>query len=169
MPSCHPRRLFLTLLALPVLFLFLLYLTSLTSRPSISDLFSTTAQPPKLPDEIFGLLHFVTSPDEAGRMVSAVGDPTLGGAGEVAPDKPVAMAWYARGSIARAGELRGARGESPSRGWESRLKVLREEYPLVVFSKVRPRLALRARTLNDDLMISRTARECWRCLDDASA
>lgn len=81
-------------------------------------------------------------------MVSAVGDSALDGTGEVAPDKSVAMAWYARGSIARAGELRGARGESASRGWESKLKVLREEYPLVVFSKVRPRTRLeRARTL----------------------
>jgi len=67
---------------------------------------------------------FVMSPNEAGCVVSAEGDPTLDGVGEVAPDKPVAMAWYAHGSIARAGELR-----------ESKLKVLQEEYPLAPPSK----------------------------------
>lgn len=144
----RPRRLLLTLLALPALFLFLFFLN--TRSTNIYDLFSTTAQPSKLPDEIFGLLHFVTSPEEAGRVVIAARDATLDGgrgaalendrpAGAVAPDKPISMAWYALGSIAKAGEFR--RGfESAGGGWEERLKVLRQEYPLVVFSKVRSSL-----------------------------
>ena len=144
MPSPRPRRLFLFLLSLPVLFLLFLFLGS----PTISDLFSTTAQPPQLPGEIFGLLHFVTSPDEAGRVIGTV-DPAPDGAGQVAlengvqlggavaPDKPVSLAWYALGSIAKTGTFR-MRGKSANGEWEERLRVLREEYPLVVFSKVCP-------------------------------
>ncbi|KAG9316755.1 hypothetical protein JVU11DRAFT_2816 [Chiua virens] len=71
MPS-HPRRLFLVILAIPVLFLVFLYLAG-THRP-ISNFF-TTSPSTKLPDEIFGLLHFVTSPDESARVVRAPGDP----------------------------------------------------------------------------------------------
>lgn len=144
MPSSRPRRFFLALLSIPVLFLFLLFLAS---RRPISDLFSTGAN---LPDEIFGLLHFVTSPSEAGRVLTAVGDPPREAAGEitqetevqlggaVVPENPVDMSWYALGSIALASErTRGRRpGKSPSTEWEERLKVLREAYPLVVFSKV---------------------------------
>ncbi|KAF8134514.1 hypothetical protein EV363DRAFT_1582561 [Boletus edulis] len=104
---------------------------------------------PRLPDEIYGLLHFVTSPAEAGRVISAIGDShstgNIGNALEsdgeaVAPDKPVAMAWYALGSITNAGGIPMS-GRAPGRfaggpgGWEERLKVLREDYPLVVFSK----------------------------------
>jgi hypothetical protein len=130
----------LILLALPLLFLLLLFLNA---RRTVYDLFSTDTQPSKLPDEIFGLLHFVTSPDEAGRVINAAGDPTLDSGrgddpvgGAIAPDKPIAMAWYALGSIAK-GDYRG-RPESVGGGWEGRLKALRQEYPLVVFSKVRP-------------------------------
>lgn len=150
MPSSRPRRLFLLLLSIPLLLFFLLYLGSPTSRRTISDLFSTSAYPSKLPDEIFGLLHFVTSPDEAGRVLSAVDDPTPDVAEEVAlengaqlgdtivPDKAVELAWYALGSIARTAQRAGGKGldRSASGGWDERLKVLRGEYPLVVFSKV---------------------------------
>lgn len=142
----RPRRLFLAVLSLPVLFLLLLYLGSPTSRRTLSDLFATHGQPSKLPDEIFGLLHFVTSPDEADRLLGGADDRThndddaiahLGGA--VAPDKPVAMAWYALGSTAKAGlDHLGTRAAARSAraAWDQRLKTLREEYPLVVFSKV---------------------------------
>lgn len=73
-------------------------------------------------------------------MINAAGDPTLDSGrgddpvgGAIAPDKPIAMAWYALGSIAK-GDYRG-RPESVGGGWEGRLKALRQEYPLVVFSK----------------------------------
>ncbi|KAG6375501.1 pre-mRNA splicing factor component-domain-containing protein [Boletus reticuloceps] len=120
-------------------------------------------QPSRLPDEIFGLLHFVTSPAEAGRVISATGDShsaqdsagnvahalesDVQPGGAVVPDKPVAMAWYALGSITNAGGIP-VSGRAPGRfagwpgGWEERLKVLREEYPLVVFSKVRPMISM---------------------------
>jgi len=147
MPSSRPRRLFLVLLSIPVLFLFLLYLGSSGSRRVISDLFSTSAHPSKLPDEIFGLLHFVTSPDEAGRVFNTMDDPTRDAAEEVVvqpgdaltAEKPVEMAWYALGSIAKTAQrTRGPKGlgrSLASGGWDERLKVLQEEYPLVVFSK----------------------------------
>jgi len=147
MPFPRSRRLFFALLAIPVLFL--LYL-------GLPALFPTSVQPSGLPDEIFGLLHFVTSPDEAGRVISAIGDtPSAQDSSEtvvhalendvqlgeaVAPDKPIAMAWYALGAITRAGNLpasgraRGRFAGGPGE-WEARLKVMREEYPLVVFSK----------------------------------
>ena len=178
MPSFRSRRLLLVLLALPVLFLFLLYINS---SGTVSDLFSTDARPSKLPDEIFGLLHFVISPDEAGRVINAAGDGARGVALDndpavqledaVAPDKPVAMGWYALGSIAKAGGRGGSESESVSRGWEERLRAL-QEYPLVVFSKVRPSLRasrLRsARTLTDSTrsIRRRIARELFpgRCL-----
>jgi len=142
MPSFRQRRLLLVILAIPVLFLFLLFLNS---RRIIADVFSTDAQPSKLPDEIFGLLHFVTSPDESGRVISEPGargvaldnDSAVQLEDAVAPDKPVAMAWYALGSIAKADEFRareGSESEPVSGGWEERLEAL-QEYPLVVFSK----------------------------------
>lgn len=146
MPS--PRRLFFALLSIPVLFLFLLFLYS---HPTISDLFSTTAHSSKLPEEIFGLLHFVTSPDEAGRLVIAPANPARDGTRTsnvaldnetqledvVAPEKPVGMAWYALGSITRASAHRRKGQEKSANEWQQRLRVLREEYPIVVFSKVR--------------------------------
>ncbi|KAH0827999.1 pre-mRNA splicing factor component-domain-containing protein [Lanmaoa asiatica] len=109
-------------------------------------LLQESAHSSNLPDEIFGLLHFVTSPDEAGRVLSAVGDPTgqeaapengVQPGGAIVAGKPVEMAWYALGSITKTGERTRGRGQgrSASGGWEERLKVLREEYPLVVFSK----------------------------------
>lgn len=55
--------------------------------------------------------------------------------GTVVPEKPVDMTWYALGSITKAVRRKGSR-KSPSE-WKERLRVLREEYPLVVFSKVR--------------------------------
>jgi len=99
----HSRH---VLLAVPVLVL-LYVLTLLT----VAHLFSTSE-----PDEIFGLLHFVTSPDEADRVVTP---PNTSDVPPVMPEKPIEMAWYALGS-------------TTSGGWEERLRVLP---PLVMFSK----------------------------------
>ena len=145
-PYCKPTqmrsqrlRLLLALLALPVLFLLFLYLGSYTA---FSDLLATTGAA-QLPDEIFGLIHFVTSPDEADRIIFA---PTHNSAADVAeqlggtivPEKPVEVTWYAVGSITKATEHTRRKGPAnPAGGWEDRLRVLRDEYPLVVFSKVR--------------------------------
>jgi len=102
----------------------------------------------------------VTSPDESHRVITAPGNPAppppppehhddahksdaqpLDGGAAVAPEKPITLAWYALGSIAKAGvreRWRAGRGSShsaTSSGWDERLRVLREEHPLVVFSK----------------------------------
>lgn len=154
----RPRRLLFVLLSLPVLFLLFLYLSSR------SELFSTTTEPSNLPNELFGLLHFVTSPDEAGRVIHAVGDPNHDAhdnAGSenvalereneaIAPDQPVPIAWYALGSFAKTSPFR-MRGKGSSahddEGWGERLRTLREQYPLVVFSKASTSDPTRALTL----------------------
>lgn len=149
-PRHHPRQLFLTILALPVLFLLALFF--IASRSTVSDLFSTTAHTSDLPSEIYGLLHFVTSPEEAHRVIRAPGDPPplqehdtheldvlqLDNAA-VAPEKPITLAWYALGSITKTGgraRWRAGRGDAASSGWDERLRTLHEQHPLVVFSKV---------------------------------
>ncbi|KAH7888887.1 thioredoxin-like protein [Phlebopus sp. FC_14] len=149
MAPFRPRRLVFLLVSLPFLFVFLLYIGSTSSRRGLTR-FLSTSNPDGvgLPDEIFGLLHFVSSPDEAGRVLWAPEDPEgavgetdsraekgLNPGGPVDPKKPIDMAWYAWGSIS---QTRGAgRGRAPNvrGGWEERMRVLREEYPLIVFSK----------------------------------
>lgn len=61
--------------------------------------------------ETYGLLHFVTSDDD--RMLSH--------SVEVDPDAPIDLTVYLG-------------GDRPD--WNSYMKRLREEYPLIVFSKV---------------------------------
>ncbi|KIJ18581.1 hypothetical protein PAXINDRAFT_97362, partial [Paxillus involutus ATCC 200175] len=149
----RPRRLILLLLTLPFLFFAFLYLSSPDRALSV---FLSTSAPDetKLPDEIFGLLHFVTAPEEAGRVLRVAGEPQddIGSTGDsgwdgslssggatVVPAKPVEMAWYALGSIAKMQERGRGRGQGRSTGggWEDRINMLREQHPLVVFSKVR--------------------------------
>lgn len=59
------------------------------------------------------------------------------GGATVVPAKPVEMAWYALGSIAKMQERGRGRGQGRSTGggWEDRINMLREQHPLVVFSK----------------------------------
>lgn len=102
-----------------------------------------------LPNELFGLLWFVTAPDEQGRAVLVHDEPGSVLGGPVDPEKPIDLAWYALGSITARGKGRG-RGRAGDTGWtwgkasvgrggwQERMRTLREEYPLVVFSKVRP-------------------------------
>ncbi|KIJ67773.1 hypothetical protein HYDPIDRAFT_107264 [Hydnomerulius pinastri MD-312] len=164
MPSIRPRRFFLLILTLPFLFLTLLYVGSPTSRRTISVFLSTSApDETKLPDEIFGLLHFVTAPEEEGRVIKVAGEPQDIGAGgddwaqtlgaPVAPEKQIEMAWYALGSIAKTGRGRG-RGGATGGGWAERMKLLREEYPLVVFSKSYCPYSRRAKKLLESYKLS---------------
>ncbi|KAI6002824.1 hypothetical protein EDD15DRAFT_2224802 [Pisolithus albus] len=104
-----------------------------------------------VPDEVFGFLWFVTAPVEQGRPIFVQSDE---GSGELAsvvnPEKPIDMTWYALGSIMSQGRSKGrsrgdygkgivnAWGERLKQnrvGWAERLRVLQEEYPLIVFSK----------------------------------
>ncbi|KAI6021503.1 hypothetical protein BKA83DRAFT_4282815, partial [Pisolithus microcarpus] len=117
-----------------------------------------------IPNEVFGFLWFVTAPVEQGRTIFVQSDE---GSGELAnvgtgiehtlsspinPEKPIDMTWYALGSIMSQGpskgRSRGDDGKGINRvGWAERLRVLQEEYPLIVFSKVCLLYSARAKTL----------------------
>jgi len=85
-----------------------LNLSGISTTLSRASIVSLVKGPPV--EEIYGLLHFVTSDDE--RMLShSVG---------VDPDAPIDLTVYLG-------------GDQPH--WNSHMKRLREEYPLVVFSK----------------------------------
>jgi len=86
-----------------------LNLSGISSSLSRASIVSLVKGPPV--EEIYGLLHFVTSDDE--RMLSYSVD--------VDPDEPIDLTVY-------LGD------DQPI--WSSHMKKLREEYPLIVFSKV---------------------------------
>ncbi|KIK98487.1 hypothetical protein PAXRUDRAFT_823847 [Paxillus rubicundulus Ve08.2h10] len=171
MPTLRPRRLIL-LLTLPFLFFAFLYLGSPGRHRTLSVFLSTSApDEAKLPDEIFGLLHFVTAPEEAGRVLRVAGEPQddIGNTGDsgwdgglssggamVVPAKPVEMAWYALGSIAKTQERgRGTgQGRSTGGGWEDRINRLTEQHPLVVFSKSYCPYSKRAKKLLENYKLS---------------
>ncbi|KAF9237578.1 hypothetical protein BU15DRAFT_75945 [Melanogaster broomeanus] len=137
MPVLRPRRFLLLLITLPFLFLTLLYIGSPSSRRTLSVFLSTNApDDTTLPDEIFGLLHFVTAPEEAGRVLRVAGEPednAAGSGGGSGWDGALALG----GGTVYAGTRPGkGPGEDGRRGWEDRMEVLREQYPVVVFSKV---------------------------------
>ncbi|KAI6040236.1 thioredoxin-like protein [Pisolithus marmoratus] len=123
-----------------------------------------------IPDEVFGFLWFVTAPAEQGRTVVVQGEEgskefanvgtrigrTL--TGPVNPEKPIDMSWYALGSIMSEGPGKGrdrggymntwSKGSKQSRtGWAERMRMLREEYPLIVFSKTYCPYSTRAKML----------------------
>jgi len=85
-----------------------LNLSGISSSLSRASIVSLVKGPPV--EEIYGLLHFVTSDDE--RMLSYSVD--------VDPDEPIDLTVY-------LGD------DQPI--WSSHMKKLREEYPLIVFSK----------------------------------
>lgn len=127
-----------------------------------------------IPNEVFGFLWFVTAPVEQGRTIFVQSDE---GSGELAnvgtgiehtlsspinPEKPIDMTWYALGSIMSQGPSKGrSRGDDGKGivnawserlkqnrvGWAERLRVLQEEYPLIVFSKTYCPYSARAKTL----------------------
>jgi len=116
--SLFRRRRFLVF---PVLLTLLFLFLSPWSLPSALDLTNLRAtlsrasivhfvQQKSAPEEIYGLLHFVTSPDD--RMLSH--------SIELAPSEPIDMAVYLSGD---------------SDDWRIHTRKLKEQYPLVVFSK----------------------------------
>lgn len=143
---------------------------------SSSSIYPSTSVPDDvtIPDEVFGLLWFVTAPTEQGRTIVVQGDEgreafanvgtEMGHAlnGPVNPEKPVDMTWYALGSImsqrqdkdrSRGNNGRGfvnswSKGSKRNRaGWAERMRVLQEEYPLIVFSKTYCPYSARAKKL----------------------
>ncbi|KAH7927545.1 hypothetical protein BV22DRAFT_989096, partial [Leucogyrophana mollusca] len=84
-------------------------LSSTLSRASIVELVKSGGK--SAPEEIYGLLHFVTSSDD--RMLSH--------SIELTPSDPIDMAVYLSGD---------------SSDWKTHTRKLKEQYPLVVFSKV---------------------------------
>lgn len=112
---CRRRRILLIPVLLFVIFLFFktpwsLPPLNLSGISSISraNIVSLVKGPPV--EEIYGLLHFVTSDDD--RMLSHSLDPAA----------PIDLSVYLG-------------GDPPD--WKSHMRKLREEYPLIVFSKVR--------------------------------
>ncbi|KAL4073829.1 thioredoxin-like protein [Scleroderma citrinum] len=138
MTLLRPRRILTLTLFASTCFAFYLFVSS-----SATSYLSTSAPDGvSLPNEVFGLLWFVTAPEEQGRGVFVHDEQgsVLGSA--VNPEKPIDLAWYALGSIAAQGKGRGRVGDRQWKwskgsrgGWTERMRVLREEYPLVVFSK----------------------------------
>ena len=139
----RPRRvLVFTLFASTFLALYLLgYLSSDSSYLSTS-----APDDMAVPNELFGLLWFVTAAEEQGRTVLIQDDEGNVLGGPVNPEKPIDIAWYALGSITAQGKGRGRGrigdmgwkwGKASRGGWPERMRILREEHPLVVFSKVR--------------------------------
>jgi hypothetical protein len=112
---CRRRRILLIPVLLFAIFLFFrtpwsLPPLNLSGISSISraNIVSLVKGPPV--EEIYGLLHFVTSDDD--RMLSHSVDPAA----------PIDLSVYLG-------------GDEPD--WKSHMRKLREEYPLIVFSKVR--------------------------------
>jgi len=139
----RPRRvLVFTLFASTCLALYLLgYLSS-----DFSYLSTSAPDDMAVPNELFGLLWFVTAAEEQGRTVLIQEDQGSVLGGPVNPDKPIDIAWYALGSITAQGKGRGRgrvgdtgwkRGKVSRGGWPERMRILREQHPLIVFSKVR--------------------------------
>lgn len=87
-------------------------LGSPVSRANIAQLAKQAWQP----QEVFGLLHMVTSAEMEGRVLAH--DPALA----LDPGTPMALSVYNRG---RSGD------------WKAYVDALEERYPVVVFSKVR--------------------------------
>jgi glutaredoxin len=171
MPVLRPRRLLLLIITLPFLFLALLFIGSPISRRNLSVFLSTSApDDTNLPAEIFGLLHLVTAPEEAGRVLRVAGelDDDISGPGDswwsgslslggtVVPEKPVEMAWYALGSISSRVERGRGRGQGRTTGggWGDRMEVLQEQYPVVVFSKSYCPYSKRAKKLLESYNLS---------------
>lgn len=111
---CRRRRILLIPALLFAFFLFFrtpwslppLNLSGLSSSLSRANIVSLVKGPPV--EEIYGLLHFVTSDDD--RMLSHSVDPVA----------PIDLTVYLG-------------GDQPD--WKSHMRKLREEYPLIVFSK----------------------------------
>lgn len=163
MTTLRPRR----VLLLCLLVCGIVGLSFLRSLPLPAQTYlSASSDDAPLPDEIFGLLWFLVAPEESSRTIvtevhdeSKVTDERTGIVlgGPVNPAEPIDIAWYALGSIAvhgvrdsapldgggallRPGSAKWRWDKVPVRdkgGWEERMRVLRDEYPLVVISKVR--------------------------------